>query len=114
MWPWWAELRLDNVCTSSSVFAPSSHFRSASWAQQPRAYSPAEPGDWSIKTSHEQQLDLDSLYCTRRCRLSWSCTVSLQPPRADPPKTTGNVSDAGASMMHHSDEDKVNDRHQLG
>lgn len=24
MWPWWAELRPENVCTSNSLFAPSS------------------------------------------------------------------------------------------
>lgn len=28
-------------------------------------------------------------------------------PRADPRKTTGNVLDAGAGMMHDTDEDKV-------
>lgn len=60
------------------------------------------------------QLELDSLYCTRRCSLSWSRTVLLQPPRADPRKTTGNVSDAGAGMMHDTDEDKVTTDHQLG
>lgn len=56
------------------------------------------------------QLELDSLYCTRRCRLR---TVILQAPRADPRKTTGNVSDAGAGMMHDTDEDKVTTDYQL-
>lgn len=71
-----------------------------------RAY-PAEPGDWSIKSSHEHSLSWTRSFCTRRCRLSWRCTVLLQAPHADPRKTTENVSDAGASMMHGADEDKV-------
>lgn len=102
IWPWWAELRPDMCARRARSCAEQFGQR----AQQPRGYL-SGPADWSISPhTSTARAGLALLHAAlqpvvERYRLTAGSS------RADPRKTTGNVSDAGASMMHDTDEDKV-------